>query len=422
MTTVEQLEQPGPWFDRHGVAIAAVLAAAVAALLAISCSSYPLTYAAPADEGYYRTYVEWLSQHGLDGYPQLFTQYLSDPKHWLYPSPVRVAFYVPAALLGMVFSPSFELLTGISIASHALLVGLVFLGTNRILGRAPALGSALLVACSPLLLGLGRRALSDSYATLWAMLAVYTYLDLVRSSGSWRRWVAFTLGFAAGILAKETTVLLVVPFAAWPFVTHRGRPPRALLVRLAAAIAATAVVTVVAYMVAAGGWTPFYRVVRIIVDSPATNPYALKYGSGPWTRYLVDLLLLSPLPLLLGVAMAVRVLARDSVERRGILLFFVVLAAGVLIGYEPFTKNIRYVAILVVPLAVLTASFLHEVSGRCPVRVRRAVFAAALALLCALELLSFRTIFLQGRTYDPVTYRLLIARDLIPRPDSSARR
>ena len=52
------------------------------------------------------------------------------------------------------------------------------------------------------------------------------------------------------------------------------------------------------WLFAAGDLGTLLQVVRGIVSSPAENAYAKLLGLGPWYRYLLDYLVLSPWPTL----------------------------------------------------------------------------------------------------------------------------
>ena len=153
---------------------------------------------------------------------------------------------------------------------------------------------------------------------------------------------------------------------------------------------------------------------RIVLASPATNEYALMYGSGGWFRYPIDELLMSPWPTALGLAGVATVLWRwrrgeyDSLAVALALVYLCQVAA-----LAPFTKNLRYVAVLEVPLRVLAVMLLWELGAAARQRLGRPLVVALVALLCALGWQDYQ-LFRRAGVYDPVTLLLAGVRGLVP--------
>ena len=138
--------------------------------------------------------------------------------------------------------------------------------------------------------------------------------------------------------------------------------------------------------------------------------YAIAYSQGPWFRYLIDFLLLSPLTTLLAVAyyFGPAMEQRDRFLGRCTLLLFLVFSLLAL-------KNVRYVSffdILVRILAVLTLTSLSHHPALARVGERGVVLA--ILLLAAYDLSLFHVIFNGGGVYEPVTATLAKVERLIP--------
>ena len=382
-----------------------------------------MQYANGADEGYYLKYALYIMNEGLAGFPDLFEDYLQDRAHWQYPNPLRVGYIWIAAQACRVTGASFFALSCLSLLSHLLLVALTFFSTRRWAGTTAALSTTALVAFSPLFLGLARRALLDSFATLTAGAAIWLFLEtLVRPRDRRCGWL-FGGAFLAALLAKETAILLLPALAAAAGVAKvRASVPttrwRVLLPPLLVPPALAGVI----FVLAAGGPANFMKLARIILMSPATNRYALAFGGGPWFRYLVDFLLCSPWVTLAAVAYAGFLLLsrkqhRVSVQEVCLGVIFVVLLAE----YNFFTKNIRYAAVLNLVLCTYAALALCQLAATIRQHWKLRPSARTLALLatgicCIAGVLSFHHIFIRYGVYDPVTFQLMRAREMVPSP------
>jgi 4-amino-4-deoxy-L-arabinose transferase-like glycosyltransferase len=376
---------------------------------------FPVQYAGSADEGYYLSYVNALTTNGVKFYPQIYEIYLEDSSHWHFPNPLRLSHYLVTAALATIFSPSFDLLAMVSAISHSLLVGITFLFARRRYSFRISLATAVLLAVSPLALGLGRRALIDSYSMLWGGLSIWCFLDCLRYRESWYKWASFIIVFVIAILAKETNVLLSIVFIAWPIISYGKRLDRKLVTLLGGSLLCAWGLTVLAYILSAGGLSPFLNVVKVIIYSPNSNQYALNFGGGPWFRYIVDFILISPISSLLAIGMGGIILAGKRERENSESLFFLLLIAGLFFAFSFFTKNIRYVGIIVLPISLLAAMFVNELSCRWKGAWQNVFFALIIIAVCTTELVSFKRIFIDYKTYDPVTYRLLLSREMIPR-------
>jgi hypothetical protein len=87
---------------------------------------------------------------------------------------------------------------------------------------------------------------------------------------------------------------------------------------------------------------------------------------------------------------------------------------GQLICLAPFTKNLRYVTLLEVPLRVLAVLLLWELFAAERSRTRLAICCAAVGLLCWLSWSDYQLIWLKFHGYDPITALLVGVRELVP--------
>jgi 4-amino-4-deoxy-L-arabinose transferase-like glycosyltransferase len=403
-----------PSRSRAADAGAVLLALAAGALVASTLGS--VRYAENPDEAYYVAYAGHIAEHGLAGFRQLFADYAAEPARWLYPNPLRLGFILLATGWSELFGPGFAALSLLSLVCHVALVGVSYLFLRGLLGPPRALAGTALIAFSPLLLGVARRAWVDGPATLAGLLVLWSFcawLGAPERRGALARF-AFALG--AGVLIKETTVLLLLPcaaIAAYERMAGRALPLGALALATGGALATCGAL----WWLAAGDAATVASIARIILVSPASNAYAQELGRGPWYRYAIDLLLLSPWPTLLGIAALGPAALRLRERKPGDAVVWLGLAlASLVAAYAPFTKNVRYVGLCEVPLRALAAWLVFAGAGADSGRGRLALAAACIALLCLSGWLSFRAIFVEAGLYDPMTAPLLDLRGLLPHP------
>jgi len=384
---------------------------------------YPTLATAPvqmgSDDGYYQRYMSEIASQGLGAIPRQFDGYISNKDNWIFPPPSRVGFSVTSALWAHFFGATFDALKQLSFASFLALIAVQFFFARRHFGEWCAVLIAALTAFSPLYMGLARLALTDAFISLCQVTTIWLFFELVRAPRSWAWRVSFVLAFTYAILTKEISVLLGVPFTVFVVIEHLYRKREMPLAPLVAALAIPPCLALAGWIVAAGGFDVLFQTMKIVMGSPATNEYAIRFGSGPWYRYVFDELLVSAWPTLLGLCgiavTAWRWRAKEYDGARVYLALIYVFQIGVLAF---FTKNLRYVAVLEAPLRALTVLVIWDFCAVQPARIARAASTAVVALLCWLDWSSFQHLFVTWQMYDPVTLQIGAARHLFPITDA----
>ncbi len=373
-----------------------------------------VVYRPVGDGTWYMQYMQRIASEGPSAFPSLFESWNADPNAWIFPTPSRVGFITTSALCARLFGTTVETFHGLCVASFAAWVVVNTWFARRRFGDTFALLLAALMAFSPLLLGMSRLVLSDSFTTLCLSVAVWSFLELVEAPSSARWLWIFCVSFAWVILVKELTILVAGPFAAFVLVERYLRGNPLPLRRFALALAVPPLCTLPIFVLAAGSPATLFETLRHVLTSPATNDYAMRLNSGPWYRYLIDYLCLSPwiTVLALGAVGVVLVRARAATLPRAC-LYFTVLMIGLLFEHAFFIKNVRYLTILEMPLRILALWMLFEIAGR----TRRAtwIVACIVVVLCMLDWRTFVAFWVVGGLYDPVTPVLMRLRDMVPR-------
>ena len=146
----------------------------------------------------------------------------------------------------------------------------------------------------------------------------------------------------------------------------------------------------------AGGPDIVLDVYRLNAERSVVSPYVILTGDGPWHRYLVELLTLSPLLFLFFVAGAMR-LGTDRKAGWFLLIFFV-------LTYAPMAMacmNLRYTTIWSLPMAWFAALAIWDICRGLPQRAATLARGGAVALLVVSQILLFRTVFVADDVYDP---------------------
>jgi hypothetical protein len=157
-----------------------------------------------------------------------------------------------------------------------------------------------------------------------------------------------------------------------------------------------------------GSAETFVTTYRLVVSKASVLPYAIATGDGPWYRYLVDLLLASPLIFLLAWAAIFRM--RFDNKPALYLLSFVV-ATYLLMCNVRYGMNLRYTNMWDMPLRYLALGCIADVARN--LRRRELVVVAAVLVLCAIDLRQYYIFFVQHDLYELVTAGLLRALQIL---------
>ena len=390
--------------------LALILLLSVSAFLIIVSLSN-IIFANQADEGYYLHYAKYISDNGIAHLPELFKFYLGDKANWAYPNPFRIGFIIISALFVKVFGNSFFSLSLLSIFSFFAFLLTNFHFIKKYFNERIALLTVALLAFSPLNMAMARRALMDSTSNLFICLAVWLFLDSLKEY-RFLKTLLFVLVYSAAILIRENSMLLSIFFLAYIF--FRSNVLKANKARTIDMLSSTLIPFLavgIIYILAAGGVSQVITTAKIILSSPKTNLYAINFGSGPWFRYLIDFMLLSPWVLLLFIGFIFYYSMKDKEQEEVNYLLFFFLSSIIIFSF--FTKNIRYLIFLDMPMRLFAILMLNELIKRI-FRDRSAsiLIILVMAIVC-FDYANFYVLFIHQGIYDPVSYWLLQAQHII---------
>ncbi len=361
------------------------------------------------DEALYERYLKQLLQVGLWNYPDIVEAYLS------YQKTLTGSILPPTRFLYIFFAWLWHGVTGAGPLASFYAVARVFslmnlgLGTAfawRLGGRSFALGVGALLAFSPLQVHMAQHALVDGVFAFWAMLTLWALWENLQRPGH-RGWLAvYTLGLAAMVTCKEnaffvwTAILALLAANRW---LYFGRVSRPLLVLTGVG----PLVGVAVLVNLAGGVGTLISVYTLGVSKNMQLEYAVLTGDGPWHRYLLDLLALSPLVLLLAVGAA---LGLRRGNRVGWFLLIFVAASYALMCNVRYGMNLRYATIWDLPLRALAFGQAALLCRRwATARWAGAVLVAVVVGLCAFDVYQYYRLAIVYPLYELVPQDLLRA-------------
>ena len=264
------------------------------------------------------------------------------------------------------------------------------------------------MACAPVEIHLAQHAMIDGFFAFWALLSAWALWESLRVPASLGWQILLTLALACMVLTKENSFFVYASLCGLIALNHRLRfgtvTRRLLLIMLLGPLAG-----MLALFFLSGGVENFLHVYRLLVARAYTLDYAIRYCDGPWYRYLMDLLLSSPLVFLLAVGAACN--ARFNDKNTLYLLVFVALSYLIMCNLK-YGMNLRYATTWDFPLRYLALEQITTWSTK-SVKGRRWLFAGGVAILCMYDLRQYLVFFVQHPLYELVSLDLLRAVNII---------
>jgi 4-amino-4-deoxy-L-arabinose transferase-like glycosyltransferase len=362
------------------------------------------------DEGLYRGYVTDLINHGVTGYPDFAEHYVEIQQKLptVILPPTRFLYIFSAYLWHEVTGADALLsLHRVSCLFSILLMFAAGALAWRLAGPVWALGVFALMSCAPTQIHMAQHALIDGFFAFWATLCLWFLWENLKRPNDPLRLSFFGASLALMVLTKENAVFAYVGLLAllaanrWLRFGTITRP--LLLVTVAGPL-----LGLVTLIFLCGSAETFIATYRLVVSKASVLPYAIATGDGPWYRYLVDLLLASPLILLLAWAAIFRLKFDD---KQSLYLLGFVVATYLLMCNIRYGMNLRYTNMWDMPLRYLAVGCIADVSRN--LRRRELIVVGAVLVLCAIDLRQYYIFFVQHDLYELVTAGLLRALQIL---------
>ena len=368
------------------------------------------------DAALYNHYTQYLIHVGVWNYPDVVEHYLeAQPRMAGAILPPTRFLYIFCAYLWhqAAGSDAITCLRGVSCLAGILMLVLSAVFMWRAKGLPFSLGVTALMATSPVLIHLSERAFIDGFFAFWATLTLWALWECLRAPDHPGWQALYTLAGALMVLTKENSFFVFVGLVGLLALNRKLRfgaaTPRLLLLTVAGPLLGAVIL-----LFLAGGVENVVQVYRLLVAKAYTLDYAIRTGDGPWYRYLVDILTVSPLTLLLAVGAIYRLRFGSKLA-----LYFVgFLGVTYLVMCNvKYGMNLRYSSIWELPIRYLAFSQLTACAWR-PFGRRHAVWiiVAGVVGLCAYDLHQWHVFFVDGKLLELVAEDLLHAVKILKLP------
>jgi len=359
-----------------------------------------------ADEGHHLKYAYIIADKGIGEFPELFKEYIKNEKDWIFPPPIRVGYILLSAGWFKVFGSSFGRLAELSLISFFFFLLISFYFAKKYFGEEMALLFLILLAFSPLNMGMARRALTDSTSNLFLSLSIWLFLDLLRNGGG-LKYIAFILTYSFALLTRESNIFLSPVLICYLGILRFILKKEVNLLHILSITIFPALIMIVVLTILSAG--QFYETVRANASTYQSNQYGILFCSGPWFRYLIDWFILSPFTLILAIGFIFHYLTLNRKEES--LIYFITIFCALLLIFGMLSiKSVRYTIVLETPIRLFSLLMLKALLTE---RLKFLMFGI-IVLIAFLDYCNFRYLFVEKGIYDPVSFHLLRAKGIIP--------
>jgi len=251
----------------------------------------------------------------------------------------------------------------------------------------------------------------DGVFAFWAMLCLWLLWENMQKPGRLGWLTVYAASISVMVLTKENAFFAAVALggiqciaAAWPGL-DLGKAKWSTMI----ATFIGGLVGLLVLMSITGGPGTLVTTYEMLVSKAEKMSFAYETGGGPWFRYAVDLMLISPAVLLTAIG-GIFAIRRDD-KRALFLLLFVVLSCAVMVNVKN-GMNVRYATMWDIPLRFLAAGTILRLAAG----LKRWPLAATVLLVAAvgaIELHQYFVIFVQHDIGEPVTEALMYATGII---------
>lgn len=363
------------------------------------------------DEGIYGEYVVELTKHGITSYPDMAETYVQDQQK------LATVVLPPTRFLYIFAGYIWHQVTGandrISLRAVSCLFSILLLFAAggfawRLAGPAWALGVFALMSCAPTQIHMAQHGLIDGFFAFWATLCLWLLWENLKQPNDPLRLALFGVCLALMVLTKENAFFayagLLVLLAVNKWLRFGTVTRTLLLVTIAGPL-----LGVVVLVSLCGGAQTCYQIYQLVVTKASVSPYSIATGDGPWYRYLVDLLLASPLILLLAWGAIVRL--KPASNNQAVYLLVFITATYVLMCNVRYGMNLRYTNMWDMPMRYLAIGCVADLTRS--LRRREMLIVLAILFLCLIDLRQYYILFVQNNLYELVTRALLRALQIV---------
>ena len=357
------------------------------------------------DERLYLIFMVNFYSRGIEGIQNILHAFPSDPVLLQGPLPFRFLFIWAGTWVCRIFGGfTYANLAKLSLISGIGIVIVGYLLFRRWFSPAVAFLGGILLIFSPLVSGLSRRALQDPFFCL-LVLCVFYFFDEVWRKPTIRNFILLGVFLLACFLTKETIVILYPVFLVLGWYYRRTINKECPILPFVLVFAIAPVLYLAVMWWIAGDLKTFYSTYSLYVSMQQKIPYAVSYQRGPWFRYLVDLLMISPLTYMFSV---LSISNQEPSERNGRNLA-ALYALSIIIAFSCLVLlNLRTILFVDIPLRGLAAVGVFGLANRFLTQFSRGFWIVLIsAFLVSSDLVQFFRLYMLGNLYDPTTFHLI---------------
>ena len=371
------------------------------------------------DEHLYQRYVVLLNAKGLGAYPAICEYFIHEQSKAgiCELPPTRFLYIFCGSVWSQVFGPggleqpgpvanaaALSALKSVACLFAVLMLIPSALFARRLHGDGAMLGTLALMCCAPIQIHLAQHRMIDGFFAFWALMCLWLLWENLRAPNH-AGWLAgLTACLAAMVLTKENAFFVYLALGGVIALNRWGKWG-AVTPKLVLCMIAGPLVGLAALVTLAGGTENFIHIYQLLVSKAQTLDYAIRTGDGPWYRYFIDYMLVSPIVLILAIG-ALFSTARES---RPLLYLAAFMACSyVLMCNVKYGMNLRYTTIWDMPLRLLAYTQLAQLTRRFGPRQPLAL-ALLVAALCSYELRQYLILFHDAALYELVPGGLLFA-------------
>ena len=366
------------------------------------------------DEGLYREYVNALSKGGLGSYPDIVEGYIDVQKKLpgsILP-PLRFLYIFTGYAWHSIFgSEALEALYQVAAFFSMLTLALATALVWRIRGPTWAIAIAALMAVAPTQIHMSQHALVDGFFTFWVLLVLWLFWENLQAPRDWRWLVGYIVALVLLVLTKENSFFVWVALVVL-LVANRWLQFGTVTRELVIGTVLGPLLGVVILVFLAGGIDMFVQSYQLSVGKNFQLRYAILTGDGPWYRYLVDLMLVSPIVLILAFGTIFRL---DRTMKPELFMSIFIGASYLVMCNVKYGMNLRYANMWDLPLRFLAFSQVLMLASWLK-QYRGVIIAAAIVLLAAIEFHQYIILAVRYPLYELITHDLLQALQILKSP------
>lgn len=390
-----------------------------AALRIIPTSGFPIV---GFDGELYRGYVLELDSGGIASYPAICEGYVK--KQMALPGailpPTRALFIVSGYTWKRLFwgdappapdvkapgvlrtDPVLRSLAAVARTAGVLGLALAGVAAWRMFGRDAVPVVLAMFACAPTQLHMSQNLLVDGFVAFWAFLSLYLLWENLQHPREWRWLAALTVSLALLVTAKENAFFVYVGLATL-VATNRWARLGTVTPWLIAAGIAGGLLGLLLLRTLVGSWKVLVRTYELLVSKALVLDYAIKTCDGPWYRYFVDELIISPFGFCLALAACFCTL-REHPALRAVFLF--IAGSYLLMCNVRYGLNLRYATIWDLGIRILAAAQVAWLARHAGPRVGW-VAAALVATFFVYDVRQYYIFSVRAGMHEMTTYILI---------------